>query len=307
MKKDFATVDIYDKTLENAYSYIDSEELSKAEGEKNYRSLIGERLDRLVPILSEDDLDNAVKLNGSGKIPFVLHYGINGVTLNNISNSEFSPQQEDIVRETFESWNSESFTPDQFIDTIIGGGRQSGAESINIGVRSNSKASATGSTLILPAQQTTEALKLKTPPRDEWIKIIFRPMMKALISGSEVIFDADVLFHELVHIEQKEQNPISGLNSQEDAHLKQLQYELEAYHVGSRIRIAINKREGKDIAYDPHLQLTVESIRAKYTDIYSDEPFRSSSMLLDAFRRSGYPPERMLSDPIIIPGFDKRN
>jgi hypothetical protein len=98
--------------------------------------------------------------------------------------------------------------------------------------------------------------------------------------------------HELVHADQFITNPVSLYDSQEAIDLDIFSQELEAYHIGARVRIGIEGGVEPRIPYSPTkifemqlAQVAIEKIRRQHNVDFSN-PFEPSLLLARAIKRA---------------------
>ncbi len=148
--------------------------------------------------------------------------------------------------------------------------------------------------LAFPAPESGE---VPNPPKARLMRFTLRPSLYFPRSSEEhEMIDADVLLHELTHVQQKEERPITFFSSQKDANNLAYRDELEAYHVGALVR---SRMEGVEIdaadqSNDPYLQMSVEAIRRRNCKD-PNEPFKPSEELAKDLTAHGYHKDRILA------------
>ncbi len=133
---------------------------------------------------------------------------------------------------------------------------------------------------LLDMQTLQSQAGLERAPQAVMGKFMLKPFITLRMGNAA----ADLLCHELTHIEQKTEQPYRGYSSQRNIDMDALGDELRAYHVGAGIRLGLNIA-ADDIA-DPYRQLVVENVRATHNASYLD-PFAPSVSLFDTYRSQG--------------------
>lgn len=149
-----------------------------------------------------------------------------------------------------------------------------------------------------------EVMELQSPPEGKIGKIMLRPLVVVRMG----ITTPDVLCHELVHVKQKIDRPVRVFGSQHDINMDALGDELEAYHMGAGVRIALESHKPVDQVTDPHTQLAAEGVRLDHNKGYLD-PFAPSDSLYQAYqdRGMGHILHGVLNYDAILQGFEPQD
>lgn len=134
----------------------------------------------------------------------------------------------------------------------------------------------------LNIEYLTEIMGLQKPPEAKMGKLMLRPLVVVRMGNS----NPDILCHELTHANQKNDRPLRLYSSQDDVDMDSLRDELEAYHVGAAIRLALDYDLPERHKTDPHKQIEAEYVRKTHNSGYLD-PFAPSPSLLAKYHEEG--------------------
>jgi len=116
-----------------------------------------------------------------------------------------------------------------------------------------------------------------------------RPLLILAMPKGKRAPEIDTIGHELTHVKQALQAPVTIITSQKASEMNQLRIELEAYHIGSifySLRLLNKKtRELSPVnSSDPGaLQMYIEILRKEY-DTDPNDPYKPSVLLMNAFK-----------------------
>jgi hypothetical protein len=136
------------------------------------------------------------------------------------------------------------------------------------------------------------------PPNATLIRFIGRPVLLLGVRQGKKRAEPDVVVHELVHTHQKTKRPIEWYGSQEDVDMWSLRDELEAYHIGSLVRLAIdgvgrvqsevNKMmAGTMEVNNRYNQVVIDWARKKYGPRIPGDPYRATPDMYRTFKTLG--------------------
>ncbi len=284
----------FDRSIEAAESILSQQATIDNLGADRILNL-SRLLCRIVPVVSEQDVARMPRIFEPNTIPFVL-VNSEGPYFFNLGNNQMSTAQRHNASRVIDSWGPGSKSSDEILDYLFDLSSSNGAGKIPLSNSDQEGGETTGVAFTFSSLSLKKALDLNRTPAGKIAKFTLRPLIRFNHKPGSGRVDSDVLFHELTHVSQRESRPITMLSSQDDADLIALGDELEAYHVGAGVRMAI---DGSDLfdsnVTDPHLQKTVEAIRVKYGNNTKDNPFRPTRRLIEILEREGYPPDWMLS------------
>ncbi len=284
----------FDRSIEAAESILSQQETIKNLGsELVYRlsSLLG----RIVPIVSEQDASRMPRILDADTIPFVV-VNRNESYFFDLGNDQMSTAQRYSASRVIDSWGPRSKSSEEILDDLGKLSLNNRAGRMPISIFEQEGGAVSGVRIIFNSMSLKRALDLNRTPAGKIARFNLRPLIKFPHRPGAGHIDSDVLLHELTHLKQKEDCPITMFSSQDDADMLALGDELEAYHVGAGVRMAL---DGSDLfdtnVSDPYLQKSVEAIRLKYGNNPLNNPFRPTRRLLEIYQREGYHPDWMLA------------
>ncbi len=284
----------YDRTIEAALKALENKDVKNGLGERAPK--LAAMLDDIVPIISTKDAKNIERLLKPDTIPFAIVLPGESYDFE-IGNVQMSTGQQQVAYETISSWESGTHTPQSIMDSIIKISIQQGQGPIRLENKNKSDASATGAALAVPSSRLRDAFDFRNlPANDELLRFTFRQLIQFGEPHGSNSVEPDVFFHELTHVKQKRDRPITSFSSQEQSDMVSLRDELEAYHVGSLVRCGI---EGVSVfdnnASNKYIQIAIELIRLRHGNRKNEsDPFEPSQTLLYAYEKAGYSRDRML-------------
>lgn len=273
---EFLNVKYAKQKLEMLQSALDKPAVIDALGEKYER--VADCAGRLVIVSSLDDNLSSPMLNEPNTIPLVPIPHL-GMFIYSKGAFQFSDRQRLHVEASLQSWGSPYDA-----DHLGAAYKEVGAEVLGGVIFDFSRNhGAQNSAVAIPysPQQVKDLLETEHLPKGRLIRVALRPAMA--VSPVHTLNDdtSDMFVHELIHNIQKEDSPVTMFNSQQEVVEESIRSELEAYHYGAQVRVALDGLSSIEDYSEAQLRsspsLGIEAARRLFQQ--SSDPFDPSVAL----------------------------
>ncbi len=302
----YSNLEVINRSVEAAKTLLDNPVLAEQLGDR--RIELAEMLGRIVPIEDNARPGQTEELENPDVIPMAV-VGSSGITTR-IGNGQPTTTQRKNSLESIMQWGLDQDSAEAEVNSLLTNMPANKTADISYTLQGGNAGNCEGIAMALPVPDISD---VPNPPEGRVLRFTLRPSIFFSRRSDEVdIIDADVILHELTHVKQKENRPITLFSSQKEANNLALRDELEAYHVGSLARRCMEGVGLEDANHvnDPNLQIAVEKIRVKHNAELED-PFEPSEALFKDLEKHGYTKDRMLGSRFdfigVIKQFKKLN